>query len=330
MSRPQASGFSSTKQQLPDKAKTKAVHKEAAFRQVASEWTLQSKEVQGLDVLERCKNLNAFLCKGLLGEVEVDEELLAACSARQKQPPKTAAVQQQRVRAAAQAPAADSQAIAVSTPRQQPLTSRITAKESAALLQLLETDESEQPAAVAPSSSATAEAQPVHRGSQDCPQTNPASSCMPGASSSTVAPCSSGAAAGAGASSCAPATASEASAARPVQEPEHTAVQVVAAEDDDLIGLLNQPTSSSTSDTTASAAEDFRVVLVQQRAAICIQRHTRGLLARRRLATVLQAAACLQGLYRGREARRMPPQMRQEKQQQEQQLRQQQLRQPPV
>lgn len=63
MSRPQASGFSSTKQQLPDKAKTKAVHKEAAFRQVASEWTLQSKEVQGLDVLERCKNLNAFLCK---------------------------------------------------------------------------------------------------------------------------------------------------------------------------------------------------------------------------------------------------------------------------
>jgi hypothetical protein len=62
MSRAQAGCYSSTKQQ-PVKGKTTAVHKEAAFRQAASDWTQKSKEVQGLDVLERCKKLNAFLGK---------------------------------------------------------------------------------------------------------------------------------------------------------------------------------------------------------------------------------------------------------------------------
>jgi hypothetical protein len=63
MSRSQAGTLNSTKQQQPTKAKTKAVHEEAAFRQVASDWSQKSKEVQGLDVLERCKKLNAFLSK---------------------------------------------------------------------------------------------------------------------------------------------------------------------------------------------------------------------------------------------------------------------------
>jgi hypothetical protein len=63
MNRSQAGSNNSTKQQQPAKAKTKAVHKEAAFRQVASDWTQKATEVQGLDVLERCKKLNAFLSK---------------------------------------------------------------------------------------------------------------------------------------------------------------------------------------------------------------------------------------------------------------------------
>jgi uncharacterized protein YkwD len=83
------------------------------------------------------------LLQGLLGEVELDDELLAACSAGPKQQSKpAAAAQQQQVPATARV-----SAVAAGTPRPQPLTSRITAKESAALLELLGTDEEEQPAA---------------------------------------------------------------------------------------------------------------------------------------------------------------------------------------
>jgi hypothetical protein len=161
-----------------------------------------------LDVLERCKKLNAFLSKvralqwcsgaraqheqassstaqcmecsiswltavlcllqGLLGKVELDDELLAACSAGPKQQLKpAAAAQQQQVQATARV-----SPVAANTPRPQPLTSRITAKESAALLELLGTDEEEQPAAVllAPGVSVAEGAPAAHRCACSCKQ----------------------------------------------------------------------------------------------------------------------------------------------------------------
>ncbi|WIA33163.1 hypothetical protein OEZ86_006311 [Tetradesmus obliquus] len=181
MSRSTAVSYNIIKQQQPAQGKTKAVHKEAALRQATSDWKQKSKEVQGLDVLERCKKLNAFLSKGLLGEVDVDGELLAAFPARPQQQSQTAAPQQQQVRVIAPAPAAgnSSKAAAASTPRQ-PLTSRITAKESVALLELLDTDEPQLPAAVEPSRGTTAHWQEIHKCSQESASEGTAgSSCKP-------------------------------------------------------------------------------------------------------------------------------------------------------
>lgn len=100
----------------------------------------------------------------MLGEVDVDEEWLAAFPARPQQQSQTAAPQQQQVRVTPPAPAAgnSSKAAAASTPRQ-PLTSRITAKESVALLELLDTDEPELPAAVESSRGTAAHSQEIHR-----------------------------------------------------------------------------------------------------------------------------------------------------------------------
>jgi hypothetical protein len=100
------------------------------------------------------------MLQGLLGEVDVDEELLAAFTASPKQPSKAAGQQQQVHSVIA---GNSTKAESVSTSRQ-PLTSRITAKESAALLELLETDEPEVPAVVAHCRDKTAAVlQEIHR-----------------------------------------------------------------------------------------------------------------------------------------------------------------------
>lgn len=50
-------------QQSPRAQTTKAVHKEEAFWQAATNWSKQAREVQGLDILSRCKKFNEFLSK---------------------------------------------------------------------------------------------------------------------------------------------------------------------------------------------------------------------------------------------------------------------------